>query len=110
MSSRAVSMSFIYCQTSVWKEEKPMKKILDDFQPEYCCTGEGLSFSPKHEIGCPHKEWTKEELQEALNSQKQSNEFLWHLLHETGFSTVDYYKDGEVGFGPLLDRKRVVRL
>ncbi len=30
-----------------------------------------------HEVGCPHKEWTKEELQSALKTAKQVNE--WHM-------------------------------
>lgn len=28
-----------------------------------------------HEVGCPHREWTKEELQEALVNAKRSAEF-----------------------------------
>ena len=54
------------------------KKELKDFSPSYNCR-----FHPTdgwHEVGCPHKEWTKEELQEALNNSKQSNAYLIYLI------------------------------
>jgi hypothetical protein len=35
-----------------------------------------------HEVGCPHKDWSKEELQEALDSAKRSQELhIWDLNH-----------------------------
>lgn len=34
-----------------------------------------------HESGCPHKEWTKEQLQDALNSSKRSHELRSYLLN-----------------------------
>lgn len=52
-------------------------KQLEDFKPEYSCR-----FHPTdwwHEVGCPHKEWTVEELQKALDSAKQSNAYLGYL-------------------------------
>ncbi len=58
-----------------------MKK-LEDFKASYSCR-----FHPTdgfHEVGCPHKEWTKEELQNALNHAKQSNNYLVYLLGENG--------------------------
>lgn len=54
------------------------EKQLNDFEPVYSCR-----FHPVdswHEVGCPHKNWTKEELQRALDMAKQSNEYLVHLL------------------------------
>ncbi len=35
-----------------------------------------------HEIGCPDKEWTKEDLQKALDQQKRNNELERHLKGE----------------------------
>lgn len=59
--------------------KKVHKKIkeLKDFHASYNCR-----FHPTdwwHEVGCPHKKWTIEELQEALDSAKQSNAYLGYL-------------------------------
>jgi len=54
-----------------------MKK-LEDFTPSYSCR-----FHPTdsfHEVGCSHCEWTKEELQSALDASKQSQAYLQHPL------------------------------
>lgn len=56
---------------------------LEDFTATYSCR-----FHPTdgwHEVGCPHvKQWSKEELQEALNLAKQSNNYLIYLLSNGG--------------------------
>lgn len=54
------------------------KKSLEDFEPVYGCR-----FHPTdwwHEVGCPHQEWSVQELQEALNRTKQSNAYLSHCI------------------------------
>jgi hypothetical protein len=54
------------------------KKELKDFKSQYSCR-----FHPTdwwHEVGCPHQQWTKEQLQEALDNVKQSNAYLFYLL------------------------------
>jgi hypothetical protein len=33
-----------------------------------------------HEVGCPHRQWTHQELQHALDNAKRSNELLHKLL------------------------------
>jgi hypothetical protein len=53
-------------------------KELKDFSPTWCCRFHPVNWW--HEVGCPHREWTKEELQEALNNAKQSNAYLVYLL------------------------------
>ncbi|MGH2613126.1 MAG: hypothetical protein ACRDFB_08800 [Rhabdochlamydiaceae bacterium] len=56
-----------------------MKKSIEDFQPVYSCRFHPIDWF--HEVGCPHKtDWTKEELQKALNNSKQSNAYLIYLL------------------------------
>lgn len=53
-------------------------KTLKDFTPRYNCR-----FHPTdgwHEVGCPHINWSKKQLQEALNNSRQSNEYLVYLL------------------------------
>lgn len=52
-------------------------KTLDDFTPQYNCR-----FHPTdwwHEVGCPHKAWTTDELQKALNTTKQSNAYISYM-------------------------------
>lgn len=39
-----------------------------------------------HEVGCPHQEWTKDQLQDALHAAKQSNAHLTYLLTSKGVS------------------------
>jgi hypothetical protein len=53
-------------------------KQLEDFAPVYSCSG------TSHEVGCPHKEWSREDLQDALNNAKHSNEYLCYLLFDLG--------------------------
>jgi hypothetical protein len=53
-------------------------KELKDFTASYSCR-----FHPTewfHETGCPHMEWTKKELQEALDASKQNSAYLIYLL------------------------------
>ena len=53
------------------KEET--EKFLEG-KPTYMCR-----FHPTdwfHEVGCPHMEWSKEQLQDALDNSKRSNELL----------------------------------
>jgi len=53
-------------------------KKLKDFKPTWNCR-----FHPTdwwHEVGCPHQEWTKEQLKGALEASKQSNAYLEYLL------------------------------
>ena len=49
-------------------------KTRKDFKPVYRC-----HFRLWHEVGCPHRDWTKEELQEALDAAKATNEYLVYL-------------------------------
>lgn len=35
-----------------------------------------------HEVGCPHRQWTKEEIQDALETQKLSNDIKDKLIIE----------------------------
>lgn len=46
-------------------------------KPTYACR-----FHPTegwHSFGCPHQEWTKEQLQEALDNCKRAQELQIHL-------------------------------
>ncbi len=54
-------------------------KTLKDFKPVYNCR-----FHPVHswhEVGCPHQDWTKEELQKALDAAKASIEYMVYLVN-----------------------------
>lgn len=56
-------------------------KSIEDFQvePTWNCR-----FHPTnwwHETGCPHKDWTKEELLEALKTAKQSMAWKDHIRY-----------------------------
>lgn len=58
-------------------------KSLDDFKHiTWNCRFH--PFNGWHEAGCPHREWTKEQLQDALNLAKQSNAYLIYLLTHKG--------------------------
>lgn len=64
----------ICCFCNKKKDEMTNEEILDFLKkkPTYSCR-----FHPTdwwHEVGCPHKEWTKEELQRALDNAKRSIE------------------------------------
>lgn len=53
------------------------KKKLEDFKPQYACR-----FHPTdwfHEVGCSDQQWTKQELQDALNNAKQSLAYMTYL-------------------------------
>ena len=44
-------------------------------KPTYCCRFHLTDWF--HEVGCPHnKDWTKEQLQDALDKAKRSNELF----------------------------------
>ncbi len=53
------------------------KKTLNDFKPNYTCWEH--PFEGWHEVGCPHRAWGNDKLQEALNMAKQSNAYLSYL-------------------------------
>lgn len=51
---------------------------IEDIKINWCCR-----FHPTdsfHEVGCPHKEWSKEELYKALIVAKQTVEFNFESL------------------------------
>lgn len=48
-------------------------------KPSYTCNFH--PFHGWHSVGCSHKEWTKEELQDALDNCKRSQELQIHLLN-----------------------------
>jgi len=77
--------------------------MLDDFQPRYSCDANG------HEFGCPHKTWSVEQLQVALNQAKQSNAFLLDVLRRHKWPNPELYPedydDRGIGFGKLDDAK-----
>lgn len=62
-------------------------KALSDFAPQYSCRVHPTDYWD--EVGCPHKQWTVEQLQEALNRSKQSNAYLIYMLgkHGPGLTT-----------------------
>lgn len=43
-----------------------------------------------HTVGCSHRDWTKEQLQEALDNSKRAHELQLHLLNTEG--KTDYGK------------------
>jgi hypothetical protein len=47
--------------------KKEIEKIIEKTEPVWNCH----SSVDSHEIGCPHKDWTKEQLQNALISKKK---------------------------------------
>ena len=53
-----------------WEKEFP--------KPVYNCRFHPIN--GWHEVGCPHKEWTKEQLQDALNKSKSSQQYQLSLL------------------------------
>lgn len=61
------------------KKKTESLKTLHDFTATWNCR-----FHPTdgwHEVGCPHKtDWTRDQLQEALNKAKQSNAYIVYLL------------------------------
>jgi len=38
-----------------------------------------------HEVGCPHRDWSKEQLQSALSKAKKMNELYLTELYELGW-------------------------
>lgn len=54
------------------------QKWLMDFEAEYNCRFHPIDWW--HEVGCPHREWSKDELQDALNKAKQSNAYIVYLI------------------------------
>lgn len=47
--------------------EKKLKSVLDKVEVSWNC----IHRRGMHEVGCPHKEWTKEQLLDALVSKKK---------------------------------------
>lgn len=54
-------------------------KSIDDFiiKPTFMCHFR----LQQHEVGCSHKNWSKEELQSAIVTHKQSKAWQLHLLN-----------------------------
>ena len=80
------------------------KKELKDFKPIYNCRFH--PFNWWHEVGCPHKAWGVQDLQNALNLAKQSNAYLTSLLtsqREEGRKEVikEFAKIMEIGYKEL---------
>ena len=71
---------------TIWIQNNTAATVIDikqdEDQPIWACR-----FHPTewfHEVGCPHMEWTKEQLQEALVVQKKAVEMLHNKLAEVG--------------------------
>lgn len=62
------------------REDGPGKTI-DDFktEPLWNCRFHATNYW--HEVGCPHREWTTQELRDALVTAKQSSAWQLHLLN-----------------------------
>ena len=68
------------------KSNKELKEI-KDFKPNYNCR-----FHPTdswHEVGCSHQAWCVQDLQNALNNAKQSNDYLIYLLSQTRQEVIE---------------------
>ena len=46
-----------------------MEKLIEETPVTWTCRFHSIDWW--HEIGCPHKEWTKEELQSVLETKKR---------------------------------------
>jgi len=64
-------------------------KKVDDFEENFKIAKANLRWSCRfhptdwfHEIGCPHMEWTKEQLQEALELAKATIVVYQHKLYK----------------------------
>ncbi len=53
-------------------------KTLEDFIPVWSCRFHPINWW--HEFGCPHQEWTKNQIEKALYQSKQSNAYLVYLF------------------------------
>lgn len=53
------------------------KKRIEDYTPIYAC----IHRWNQHEVGCPHRDWTKEELKSALDTAKSSEAYRIHILN-----------------------------
>lgn len=56
--------------------QERMKFLLE--KPTYAC----IPRNEMHSVGCSHRQWTKEELQDALDKCKRSRELQIHLMNE----------------------------
>lgn len=58
------------------KKELAKKKI-EDYGAVYAC----IHRWNQHEVGCSHRDWTKEELQSALDTAKKAESYRIHILN-----------------------------
>lgn len=54
------------------------EKYFKDMKLSWCCRFHPTDYF--HEVGCPHQEWTKEQLHEALITAKKTIQYHFELF------------------------------